>query len=42
MLLTKSSCEDVDKDVLLLNVKIMLSNLICNAAKMNLLHTFPW
>jgi hypothetical protein len=42
MLLSKSSYEDVDKDVLLPNVKIMLSDLICNATKMNLLHRFPW
>lgn len=42
MLQRKSSYEDVNKDVLLPNVKLMLSNLICNVTKMNLLHRFPW
>lgn len=42
LLLSKSSHEDVDKDVLLPNVKIRLSTLICSATKMNLLHGFPW
>lgn len=42
MLLSRSSYEDVDKDVLLPNVKMMLSNLICKATKMNLSHRFLW